>query len=468
MRKIITTIIVLLLIVAVLLGINQNVTIAGYELGNIPSSIMAYTTDSAAPQPALQVQEAQEAARAAGAAQSDELALDSESQDVTAEAYVKPIKHAALGMQASGIVEEIFVVEGEHVEAGQVLLRLDSLQLEANLIQAEATLKKAIAALADIKAGSRAEEIAAAQAIVESHQARLRQLTEQPRNEDADAAQAALQAAQSVVADLLDGPEEELLIIAKRERDNAKAALQVAQSAYNEVKWATDITRRPESVALHMATNTFEAAEANYQEVAKGADDAELASAYAQVEQAKSRLAHVEVPARESEISLVQAQIRNAQSQLDLLIAGPRDQTIMVAEVEVEIAQAAVKQIEAALADTELKAPFDGVIASLDVEVGETVAAGVVVLQLGDMSEWEIETDDLIDMDVVKIAEGSRASIFVDALPDSEISGTVSRIKQIGETKFGDMTYTVLIQPDQHDERLRWNMTAEVVIESQQ
>lgn len=462
MRRIFTIIAaLLLLIVGVILGSNPNITIAGYHLSDIPNIIMQNTTQNTTPAVAAQQAQPEDQVTSAQTA-----AQPSDSGDVTAEAYVKPIKHAALGMQASGIVEEVFVAEGDYVEEGQTLLRLDALQLQANLIQAEATLNKAVAALADLKAGSRAEEIAAARAVVESHQARLQQLTEQPRNEDAIAAQAALQAAQSVVADLLDGPEEELLIIAKRERDNAQAALQVAQSAYNEVKWATDIARRPESVNLHMATNTFEAAEANYQEVAKGADAAELANAYAQVEAAKSRLAHVEIPARESEISLVEAQIRNAQSQLDLLIAGPRAQTVMVAEVDVEIAQASVQQIEAALADTELKAPFAGVIASLDVEVGEAVAAGAVVLQLGDTTGWEIETDDLIDLDVVKIAEGSRASVFVDALPDVEITGTVTRIKQFGETKFGDMTYTVFIEPDQNDERLRWNMTAEVIIES--
>jgi len=43
----------------------------------------------------------------------------------------------------------------------------------------------------------------------------------------------------------------------------------------------------------------------------------------------------------------------------------------------------------------------------------------------------------------------------------------VVRIKAIGENKMGDITYTVVIQPDQHDERLRWNMTASVVIEPQ-
>ena len=41
------------------------------------------------------------------------------------------------------------------------------------------------------------------------------------------------------------------------------------------------------------------------------------------------------------------------------------------------------------------------------------------------------------------------------------------RIKEIGENKMGDITYTVIVIPDEQDDRLRWNMTATVVIEPQ-
>jgi len=53
----------------------------------------------------------------------------------------------------------------------------------------------------------------------------------------------------------------------------------------------------------------------------------------------------------------------------------------------------------------------------------------------------------------------------VDAISDLELPGHVVRIKPIGEDKRGDITYTVIIQPDQADERLRWNMTTAVFIE---
>ena len=39
------------------------------------------------------------------------------------------------------------------------------------------------------------------------------------------------------------------------------------------------------------------------------------------------------------------------------------------------------------------------------------------------------------------------------------------RIEAIGENKMGDITYTAILIPDEVDERLRWNMTAYVVLE---
>jgi len=51
-----------------------------------------------------------------------------------------------------------------------------------------------------------------------------------------------------------------------------------------------------------------------------------------------------------------------------------------------------------------------------------------------------------------------------DAIEGLELPGTVVRIKSIGEEKRGDVTYTVVIEPDEQDPRLRWNMTALVTI----
>ncbi len=69
------------------------------------------------------------------------------------------------------------------------------------------------------------------------------------------------------------------------------------------------------------------------------------------------------------------------------------------------------------------------------------------------------------ELNVVRIHEGDPVTITFDAISDLELAGRILRIEAIGENKMGDITYTAIIQPDRYDERLRWNMTASVVIE---
>lgn len=68
--------------------------------------------------------------------------------------------------------------------------------------------------------------------------------------------------------------------------------------------------------------------------------------------------------------------------------------------------------------------------------------------------------DDLTELGVVNVFEGDEVLLTFDALDDLELSGTVVRIKPIGENKQGDITFTAVIRPDNQDPRLRWNMTA--------
>ena len=159
------------------------------------------------------------------------------------------------------------------------------------------------------------------------------------------------------------------------------------------------------------------------------------------------------------------AQVERAEARLDALLAGARPEETAAAEADVAAAAADLAQARAALAETQLNAPFAGTVASLDVKVGEQVAPGNPIVRLADLSEWQIETTDLTELSIISIAEGDEVIITLDAIPDLELPGSVSRIKVIGENRHGDMTYTVIVKPDYHDDRLRWNMTASVSIE---
>jgi HlyD family secretion protein len=385
---------------------------------------------------------------------------------VIAEARVVPARHAALSMPISGIVDEVPVAENDHVLAGQVLLRLQNGREQAGVAKAEAALRSAQARLAEMQAGARSQELAASQAELDTAQAELDLLREDPRSEDLAAAEASLAEADASLADVMEGPGKDEVTEALANRANAQAELQRAQAAYDGVKWDPAIQSRPESVQLQQATNNHEVASAHSEELIKGASKAEISAAEAGVWKAKAELDRVKSPATASEIASAAAKVRKARAELELLQAGTRPEQIEQAEADVRAAEADLQQARIALTETELRAPFKGIVASLDVRTGEPVEMGKMVARLADVSTWLIETDDLTEIEVVHVWESAPATITFDAIPELELSGTVVRVKPYGEEKRGDMTYTALVEPEQHDDRLRWNMTAVVSIDA--
>jgi multidrug resistance efflux pump len=285
------------------------------------------------------------------------------------------------------------------------------------------------------------------------------------RTEEIAAAKAAVAAATASLDKLREGPSEGQLVAARADLANAQAALRQAQAAYDRVKSSSDIGARPEALALEQATNAYNAAKARLAALQEGPSAADIAAGRAQIDQAQAQLDGLQAPARTAETNAAHAEIRRAQAQLDLLLAGARPEAVARAEADVAAAQASLQQARVARAETELRAPFAGTVASLSAKAGEQVAPGAPVVVLADLSAWQIETDDLTEINVVRVREGHPATIAFDAIPDLELPGKVVRIKAIGENKMGDITYTVIIEPDRHDERLRWNMTATVVIE---
>ena len=236
--------------------------------------------------------------------------------------------------------------------------------------------------------------------------------------------------------------------------------------AYDRVKGDANIGLRPEALQLEHATNQYDAAQARLAQLQKGSGPADIAADRARVQRAQAQLDQL-TAINPADVSAAEAEVRRAQAQLDLLAAGPRPEAIAADEAEIATAQAALAQARIALAETELRAPFAGTVAALDARIGEHVGTGSPVVQLADLTTLQIETDDLTELNVVRVQEGAPATVTFDAIPGLTLTGKVLRIKPLGENKQGDMTYTVVIQPDQLDDRLRWNMTAAVAIEPQ-
>jgi HlyD family secretion protein len=170
------------------------------------------------------------------------------------------------------------------------------------------------------------------------------------------------------------------------------------------------------------------------------------------------------VQAAQANVAAAQAQIDIVRAQLDRVKAGATTAQLAAAEAGVAQAEAGLQAARAALNEATLVAPFDGTIAEINVETGQVVGPGSPIVSVADFSRWQIETDDLSEVDVIQVQPDQAATITLDALPGVRLNGEVVSIVPRAQTKRGDVTYTVKIAIEDGDPRLKWGMTAQAEI----
>ena len=136
---------------------------------------------------------------------------------------------------------------------------------------------------------------------------------------------------------------------------------------------------------------------------------------------------------------------------------------IEIADIQARQAQAALEIAQAGFSQTVLAAPFDGVIASVDIMQGECIRQGQVISTLAALNNLRVETTDLSERDITKVNIGDSATIFVEAL-NQTVSGKVIAISPVADTVGGDVVFKVMIELDEQIRGLLWGMTAEVTI----
>jgi multidrug resistance efflux pump len=94
--------------------------------------------------------------------------------------------------------------------------------------------------------------------------------------------------------------------------------------------------------------------------------------------------------------------------------------------------------------------------------VGEFVSPGMPLVLLGDTSAWLLVTDNLTDVDIVKLKPGDIVEVTLDAFPMHTRRATVQHIQPASEIKRGDVTYAVTLALDAADLPLLWGMRAAI------
>ncbi len=188
---------------------------------------------------------------------------------IQARGYLEPARTERVGFVAGGQVAQVLAQAGDAVSAGQVLARLDTAEMEAQVRKARDALALA--------------------------QAQLRQAQ----------AQAA--------------PKAEEIELAKVELERAQIALRQAQAAYDRIAWRGDAALSPEAGALEQATLNYRAAQATYRLKMRQPKDSDFEVYEWQVKQAETNLALAEAELGKAEL---RAPFAGTVTQVDVVVGG--------------------------------------------------------------------------------------------------------------------------------------------------
>jgi len=339
------------------------------------------------------------------------------SGDVTASGIVVPVQDAQLAFAMAGDIQKVNVAEGDLVKAGDVLAELDNTAVQAEVNQAERTVREltspaAIAAAEQAVANNQKTYEDAKKKVDSINNRHADNTTINYLKDQVTLAQNALDHARDVYK-RTGG-----LSNVDPARAQSGTNLYNAQQAYNRALSNLDWYANPPSANdVALATADFDAASAALQE----------AKWYV------SELKGETVPADATGEKLTQLQ--QARDTLD----------------------AAQNKLD----HTRLVAPFAGVITAVNLVAGEYASPGLAVIAISDVVNLQVITTDLSERDVANVSVGQSTSVFVEAL-GKEVTGHVLTISNVADTLGGDVVYKTTIALDELPEGIRAGMSVTV------
>jgi multidrug resistance efflux pump len=296
------------------------------------------------------------------------------------------IQEVRLGSKIGGRVAEVNTTEGELVKAGQVLVRLEVPELEAQREQQRAKLLEA--------------------------QAQLEKAEHGPRSQEIDAAEAAMEAAKARYERLKAGFREQEVRQAKNDLEAADADLKLAREEYARVE---------RLVRQSAATQTeFDTARANL--------DRSLSRSAA----TRARYEMLKEGSRKEEIDEGKAELKRLEANLKLLQAGTRYEEVDEAKARVAEVRGKLQEIETNLKEAVVVAPEPALVEVLAVRKGDLVMPNQPIIRVLRAADLWVKAY-VPETDLGKVRLNQTVEVTVDSYPDRRLKGTVIQIASESE-----------------------------------
>ncbi len=342
------------------------------------------------------------------------------SDTITVIGNVESAQSSEIVWRTTGVVESINVSLGDSVTAGQVLASLEKDSLPATVIQSEVQLLEAQDSLENLLVSETAK--------AEAYKA-LRD-----KEKALDDAELLAEGLKYPVAS------QEEIDAAKRSLDGAKDAYDNAASVYQSVILRDNLDEEKQSLYETLQSTLTSYAQAY---------DLWLYYVNNTTENTKKQAA--------ADIKVADAAYQTALKQFKTYESGyPSEKELLSAELTVSSAQDAYDK-RSAVSD------INGVITISNPRPGDYVTSGSTAFRIDNLDRIFIPID-ISEIDIVKISDGQKATVVLDAESGKTYEGVVNKVSEQGngtDTTVSFQTYIEILNPD---ESIKVGMTAEIDI----
>ena len=291
-----------------------------------------------------------------------------------------------VGSQVGGRVAEVFAEEGDRMQRGEVLFRLEPFDLEAVSKKAGSNLAAAQAEYARFTAGFRPEEVQQAQARRER--------------------------ARAILEKAVTGPRPQEITIAREQLRSARAASILAESEF---------------IRLEALVTKEQVSKEAYDEAVRAREAAQAGLAVAE-----QSLALLEEGTRKEDIAAARAGFAEAEQALALMREGYRREDVEAAAARLASAEAELAAVQARLNELEVLSPCDCILETIELEPGDLVSANAPAASLLDSDGLWVRTY-IPEARLSRLQIGRIVPVRVDGIKDELFNARISYIAQEGE-----------------------------------
>ncbi|MFN2145454.1 MAG: HlyD family secretion protein, partial [Anaerolineales bacterium] len=361
-------------------------------------------------------------------------------------------KDLSISPELSGKVTEVYVEEGDWVDEGDMLFKLDDEIISAQYEQAkaavgvaESTVSAAEAQLAAARIqydlavqGVRAQDQQSRSAVWLTPQSNEIELpvwyfvkTENIAALETEAANAedGLKIYQADLADLLADLSNDDFVAAEEDLAAAQAALTISEYTLQQANQAQD-----REDLVDVAQEMYDSALADLDSVQLTYDRLLTSTTAEEVLEARAKVAVAQARYDNAMDALLSYQTGDQSLQLKAAESGVTQAETAVSQAKAGLtqAQAALKVLEISMEKTEVISPVSGVILARNLEKGELIAAGSIVMTVGLLDEVSL-TVYIPEDTYGRVSIGQEAVVTVDSFPNKTYTGTVTYIADQAE-----------------------------------